>query len=1080
MERQFNGIPFGDCRSNGLLSQHVDAPTNFVLKTQFAQAQKLRYNSGSIMENLLFLAPASLILLAGGYAGLGLFIWQRRPGLAFTPFAWMMTSIALLSLGNGLELAASNITGKVLAATIKLMGTVSAPVFLLTFCVTFTGRSHLLTTARQALTWIVPIGTLFLAFTNPYHHLIWKRVQIASLGPLSYLEVEMGAWLRLQTAYTHIVVFISLGFLLLDFLHSPAKQRFKPALVLTGTALPWIGGMIVLAATRPGLDWLPFLFLPAVAAMAWGILRYRLLDVVPMAPAMILEDLQDGILVIDHQRRVLYLNKTLKKILGISLETSFGQPIERLYPQCADTFLRLVERREPFIEKPFLLDGRETMFEIHLKPIQNLEQGKEKAPSAYVMGFRNIHQRKQIEMDLARREALLETLNLAAQQFLKTAAWEANIYAFLERLGQVTRASRAYVFQNYHEQDGMMYTSQTYEWTAPNVTPHLNDRQFRHIPITQIGPAGWSNQLGQGKLISALTSELPLMEQTELHKRGVRSTLMAPIFVEGKWWGFIGLEDNERERVWQTTELKSIQAAADIFSAAETRARNEFALRRRQRTLNLLHEVVLTALQANDLQTMGDAVVSRLSELVNANACFFSIWDEATQSARPLSAHGEYREVFLSIEPEKGETTLAASTLKSGHALVINDVTHTPYVSQRILDMFPYRALMSFPLIAGQRWLGAIILAYNYPRRFQPEEILLGEQAASLIALAMEKFQAVEDASKRAEESETLRRASAAILETLRSDEAVNRILEQLSFVLPYDSASVQLLRKDELEIVGGRGWDEQSMKMVMGMRFPVPGDNPNSIVIETGKPYILNNPSSVYKTFEQEPHDHIRSWLGVPLVIRDQVIGLLAIDSAQPNRFDEEEVKMAVAFAGQVAIALENARLYEEAQNMALTDSLTGLYNRRGLFEIGRLEFSRAIRNNQPFAALMVDIDHFKRVNDLYGHAIGDQALQGLARHLNSITRDIDIVGRYGGEEFVILLSETPLQVAREIAERLRSAVENSSLATDSGNLRVTISVGVAAFSRETPDLETLIARADQALYLAKHKGRNRVETSK
>ncbi len=1032
------------------------------------------------MEILLSLAPASLLLLAGGYAGLGLFIWQRRPGLAFTPFAWMMASIAILSLGNGLELVASNINGKVLAATLKLMGTASAPVFLLTFCVIFTGRNHLLTPFRQALAWLVPVGTIFLAFTNPYHHLIWERVQIASLGPLSFLEIEMGKWLRLQTAYTHIVLFISLGFLLLDLVRSPAQQRFKAGLILTGTALPWVGSMIALAITRGGITLLPFLFLPAIVVMGWGILRYRLLEVAPMAPDMILNDLQDGILVVDEQKRVLYLNKVLEKILGVSLETCLGQPLDRLFPQCANMFLRLTERQEPFVERPFLLDGQETMFEIRLTPIKNLEQRKEKSPLAYLMSFRNIHQRKQIEVDLERREALLETLNLAAQQFLKTAAWEANIPGFLERLGQVTQASRAYVFQNYHGQDGMLYTSQTYEWTAPTITPHWNDRQFRHIPIAQIGPAGWSGQLNQGKLIAALTSELPLMEQTELHKRGVRSTLVAPIFVEGKWWGFIGLEDHERERVWQTAELESIQAAADIFSAAETRARNEFALRRRQRILNLLHEVVLTALQAQDLQTMSEVVVSRLSELVNANACFFSIWDEATQSVRPLSGHGEYREVFLSIEPEKDEITLTGSTLKSGHALILNDVTHTPYVSQRILDKFPYRALMSFPLIAGQRWLGAIILAYNHPRRFQPEEISLGEQAASLIALAMEKFQAVKDASKRAEESETLRRASAAILETLRSDEAVNRILEQLAVVLPYDSASVQLLRNDELEIVGGRGWDEQSMKMVMGLRFPVPGDNPNSVVIQTGKPYILNNPSSVYKAFEQEPHSHIRSWLGVPLISRDQIIGLLAIDSAQPNRFTQEDVNMAVAFADQVAIALENARLYEEAQNMALTDSLTGLYNRRGLFEIGRLEFSRALRNNQPFAALMVDIDYFKRVNDLYGHAIGDQALQGLARHLNSMTRDIDIVGRYGGEEFVILLSKTPLGAARDIAERLRSAVENSPLATDSGNLRVTISLGVAAISSETPDLETLIARADQALYIAKHKGRNRVESSK
>lgn len=1029
------------------------------------------------MDSIFLLIPASLIVFAGFYAGVGLFVWQQRPGLAFAPFVWMMSSIAVRSLGDGLEFLAPNLGGKILATTLELMGTVSAPVFLLFFCAAFTGRNYLLTIQKQVLAWLIPIGTLLLAFTNPYHHLIWERVWIAQAAPLSYLGIEMGKWLRLQTAYTHLLLFISLGFLLLDLLRSSAERRFRAGLVLVGTALPWIGGMAFLFGQPAGIDLLPFLFLPATVVMTWGIVRYRLWDVAPMAPAMILNDLQDGILVVDNQKRVLYLNKTVEKILRLSSETSFGQPIERLYPQCADTFTRLLERQETFIEKPFLVDGRETMFEIHLTPLQ---QRAGKSTFAYLVNFRDIHQRKQIERDLERREALLGALNLAAQQFLKAAAWEANIPGFLERLGQVTQASRVYVFQNYQEAKGLLYTSQIYEWTAPDVQPRLNDKRFRHIPVEQIGPPGWSSQLGQGKLIAKLTSELPPSEQTTLLEDNVRSTLIAPIFVEGKWWGFIGLEDHLNERVWRKSELESLQAAADIFSAAEARARNEFALRRRQRTLNLLHEVVLTALQADDLQTMSDTLVSRFSELANADACFLALWDEATQSVKPLAGHGAYREVFLAIEPQAGETTLTASTLKAGHALVIGDVTNTPHVSQRILNLFPYRAVMSFPLISRQRRLGTIILAYNHPRRFQPEEISIGEQAASLIALALEKLQAVEAASKRAEESETLRRAGAAVVQTLRSSEAVDRILEQLSLVLPYDSASVQLLRENELEIVGGHGWDQEAMKKVIGLRFPLSGDNPNSVVIETGRPYILNNPQEVYQAFKQNPHSHIRSWLGIPLVVRGQKIGLLAIDSAQPNRFTEEDLQMAVAFADQVAIALENARLYEEAQNMALTDSLTGLYNRRGLFEVGRLEFSRARRNERPFSALMIDIDHFKRVNDLHGHTIGDQALQGLATHLNNITRDIDIVGRYGGEEFVVLLSDTPLEVAREIAERLRAGVESSSLPTDSGNLRLTISVGVAATSPETPDLETLIARADQASYVAKHKGRNRVEIHK
>ncbi|MFZ5819644.1 MAG: histidine kinase N-terminal 7TM domain-containing protein [Chloroflexota bacterium] len=1033
------------------------------------------------MESLSHIIPACLIILAGHYAGAGLFTWRRRPGLAFAPFAWLMAAIAIRSLGDGLELLAPTLSGKLLAAEIEMLGIVSAPVFFISFCAAFTGQNYLLTAQKQALLWVIPALTVLLSFTNPYHHLIWERAWIDHLGELAFLGTESGNWLRLQTAYTHVLLLIGLAFLIVDIFRSSASlQRTRTGIVLAGAALPWISSMLYTTRSWPGIDLTPFLFLPATLVMMWGILRYRLLDVVPMAPAMILNDLQDGILVVDAQRRVLFLNAAAEKILGAPLDASFGQPIERIRPECVDSLSRLIDQGEPYIEKTFLWDGENTIFDIRIAPIATAGSGNKTPAPGYLVNFRNIHHRKQVEVDLERREAMLGAINMAAQQFLKTAAWEANIPAFLERLGQVAGVSRAYVFQNYHGQDSLLYTSQTYEWTARDAKPRLDDPKFRHIPIKQIGPAGWSDQLSQGKLITAIANELALSEQQALLDPSIRSIMLAPIFVEGNWWGFLGLEDHTNERPWRKAELESLQAATDIFSAAEMRARNEFTLRRRQRTINLLHDVVLTALQANDMLTMSDALVRRLSELVNADGCFLSSWNEATQVVTPLAGYGQHRDIYLAIEPEKDETTLTGSVLQAGHTLIVEDVENTPYLSQRIIDMFPYRSALAFPLTAGAKRLGALLLAYNHQRRFQPEEISIGEQAASLIALALEKFQAVEAASKRAEESETLRRASAAVVETLRSNEAVDRILEQLSYVLPYDSASVQLLRENELEIVGGRGWDEQAIKEVMGLRFPVPGDNPNTVVIQTGKPYILDDAKKFYQTFNQEPHSHIRSWLGIPLMARGQVTGLLVIDSTEPDHFKADDVKMAVAFADQVAIALENARLFEEAQNMALTDALTDLYNRRGLFEIGRLEFSRARRSNRPFSAVMVDIDHFKRINDLHGHAIGDQALQSLGGHLRNITRDVDIVGRYGGEEFVFLLSETPLEAAREMAERLRHNVESASISTDVDGLRMTISLGVAAYSTETPDLETLIARADQALYMAKHKGRNRVEIGK
>jgi diguanylate cyclase (GGDEF)-like protein len=212
-----------------------------------------------------------------------------------------------------------------------------------------------------------------------------------------------------------------------------------------------------------------------------------------------------------------------------------------------------------------------------------------------------------------------------------------------------------------------------------------------------------------------------------------------------------------------------------------------------------------------------------------------------------------------------------------------------------------------------------------------------------------------------------------------------------------------------------------------------------------------------------------------VPLIAQEKIIGLLAIDSSETNDFNETDIRIASEFANQVAIVLENARLFSISQTQAITDALTNVYNRRGLYQLGEFEFERARRIHRPFSVLMFDIDHFKRVNDTHGHAIGDQVLRHLAERCRQNSRVMDIIGRYGGEEFVILLPETNLESARQTATRLRRTIIRTPFITDAGSLPVTVSMGVAeATERDT--FNTLIEKADKALYHAKQTGRDRI----
>jgi diguanylate cyclase (GGDEF)-like protein len=159
-----------------------------------------------------------------------------------------------------------------------------------------------------------------------------------------------------------------------------------------------------------------------------------------------------------------------------------------------------------------------------------------------------------------------------------------------------------------------------------------------------------------------------------------------------------------------------------------------------------------------------------------------------------------------------------------------------------------------------------------------------------------------------------------------------------------------------------------------------------------------------------------------------------------------------------------------------SLTDPLTGLLNRRSFLELSGKEEAHTRRRGNALSVLMLDIDHFKRINDTYGHGIGDLAIKALADISAKTLRPTDILARYGGEEFVITLPETDSDHARVVAERLREAVADLSIPIDGGKLQFTVSIGVSTYARGEP-LDQAIERADQALYRAKHNGRNRVE---
>jgi diguanylate cyclase (GGDEF)-like protein len=209
-------------------------------------------------------------------------------------------------------------------------------------------------------------------------------------------------------------------------------------------------------------------------------------------------------------------------------------------------------------------------------------------------------------------------------------------------------------------------------------------------------------------------------------------------------------------------------------------------------------------------------------------------------------------------------------------------------------------------------------------------------------------------------------------------------------------------------------------------------------------------------------------------------VLGLLVAEQPPPGRaLNPDELNTIRLLAGQAGIAVENARLYETTERLSRTDGLTLLYNHRFFQERIREEFKRSDRFRQTLALLMIDVDDFKRINDTFGHQAGDRVLRRIARVLRESLRAVDVAARYGGDEFAIILPDTDLREASEVAERLRRSVEKHPFFVGGTSVTLTLSLGAAARLPQSPVLsEELIKMADHALFQAKTGGRNTVAT--
>ena len=579
----------------------------------------------------------------------------------------------------------------------------------------------------------------------------------------------------------------------------------------------------------------------------------------------------------------------------------------------------------------------------------------------------------------------------------------------------------------------------------------------------------------------------------------IKSHIAAPIFLEDEMIGFLNC-DSDIADFFTKNQLPTMQIFASEAGLAIRNARLFDASTKLSKKLGLINDLTRQVLKATTVNQIFELLPEKLVELSEGSNVYISKWDESTRMVTGWAATGQTRDSFIEGHASPEEHTLTRELLEAQKPMVIEDISHSSVMDEKFHSLYQEKTLFCLPLIAEEIKFGAIIIGFQKPDQITEDVRSLGEYAAAQISTAVAKIYLLElernQSSQLAHANaliESLSRVSTAIKSGVDTKNVMSTIGSELEALKIHSAVALRINTTDSLALtyssvqsniisfakkIGGGKINDlvapfdflPGLKNIIENQQAQYFEDPERILTQiapvTIKPIIKKLNEALLLT------DNSNCIL-TPLVVEKKSIGILCLWGEVLQKID---IQAASIFGGQVAIAIENANLLQEVQRLAITDELTNVLNRRGFIETANHEFEAAKRYSRPLSLIMLDIDRFKAINDVYGHPIGDEILVEIAARARTKIRETDYISRYGGEEFLILLIEQKPENARTVAERIRKSVSDQPFDTSVGKISVTISVGVTGASSQISSISMMIKTVDKALYKSKENGRNRV----
>jgi PAS domain S-box-containing protein/putative nucleotidyltransferase with HDIG domain len=518
----------------------------------------------------------------------------------------------------------------------------------------------------------------------------------------------------------------------------------------------------------------------------------------------------------------------------------------------------------------------------------------------------DITERKLSEEALHRRDAIMEAVSFEAERFLSS-RWEDSIQAVLERIGTADDVSRAYIFKIHTDADGRIRADQLYEWVATGIAPQINNPEMTNFDFHEQGFDHLLQRMSQRKPIYRNARDFSVNEERVFSSQDILSLVCVPIFVGDFLWGFIGLDECRNEREWPTIEVEALRAAANILGAAIRRVHTEEALQRQLQELIILHSIATDSVQSTNIDELIERVTATLGSRLHPDNFGLLLLDETGKQLRHHRSYvGVTEEVkALMLQPNMG---IVGRVFTTGQPRRVSNVQQDP----DFIEIMPnIHSEVCIPVKAGGRVIGVINLESHEYDFFTADDERLLVTAAGQLATAIENIRHIEVERQRLQESEILRQAAAIISTSLELHAVLEMIQNSLKRVIPYDSSTVFLIEGNTLRAVAANGFS--NISEIIDRHY----DHLGSLFeeIQRTRQVVIISDTEENPQFEHWGNPAIRSWIGVPLIARDEVIGFLTLDSCTPGAYDSSLSILAETYAYQAAAAINNAQLFEETR---------------------------------------------------------------------------------------------------------------------------------------------------------------------